>query len=77
MSHPDTPTPPATPVGYVPAHGGMCPIGDHLVCRDFNAMPQRMWRTDRQTWPCEGCGMIMVRTFTPAGGWSPWRRAYR
>ena len=56
MSHPDTPTSPADPA-YVPAHGGMCPIGPHLVCGDFNAMPQRMWRTDRQTWPCEGCGV--------------------
>lgn len=74
MSHPDTPT---TPAVYVPAHGGMCPIGDHIVCRDFNAMPQCMWRTDRQFWKCEGCGVMMVRTFTPAGGWSPWRRAYR
>jgi hypothetical protein len=34
-------------------------------------MPQRMWRTDRQTWRCEGCGTLMVRTYTPGGGWSP------
>lgn len=61
---------------YVPAHGGMCPIGAHLVCADFNAMPQAMWRTDRQHWQCEGCGAPMVRTFTPATGWSPWRPAH-
>ena len=81
MSHPDTPatdtvapgTAPAAP--YTPAHEGMCPIGSHLVCRDYNAMPQRMWRTDRQTWRCEGCGAPMVRTYTPAGGWSPWQPA--
>ena len=72
MSNPDA-TP--TPAAYVPAHGGMCPIGPHLVCRDFNAMPQRMWGVDTQKWHCEGCGVPMVRTYTPAGGWSPWQRA--
>jgi len=74
--HPDAPTPGTAPAApYTPAHEGMCPIGPHLVCRDFNAMPQRMWRTDRQTWRCEGCGAPMVRTYTPAGGWSPWQPA--
>jgi hypothetical protein len=29
---------------------------------------ERMWRTDRQTWPCEGCGVIMARTYTPVNG---------
>lgn len=72
MSHPDT-TP--APAGYVPANGYMCPIGEHLVCRDFNAMPQRMWRSDRQAWRCEGCGVPMVRTHTPGRGWGPWQRA--
>lgn len=55
----------------------LCPNGPHLVCRDFNAMPQRMWRTDRQTWPCEGCGAPMERTFGRGSGWSPWRPVTR
>ncbi|OJF13132.1 hypothetical protein [Couchioplanes caeruleus] len=65
------------PAPYVPAHDGMCPLGPHLVCADFNAMPQRMWRTDRQDWPCEGCGAPMTRTYAPATGWSAWRPATR
>lgn len=63
-----------TPTPYVPAHSGMCPIGPHLVCADFNAMPQSMWRTDRQQWRCEGCGVLMIRTIT-AARWSAWRPA--
>lgn len=64
---------PATPAGYTPAHGGMCPLGPHLVCADHNAMPQRMWRTDVQRWQCEGCGTPMVRTFDRGRGWSAWQ----
>ena len=48
MFHPDAPTPGTTPTAtpYTPAHEEMCPNGPHLVCRDYNAMPQRMWRTE-------------------------------
>lgn len=70
-------TTPTTPAPYVPAHGCMCPLGPHLVCADFNAMPQRMWRTNRQDWPCEGCGASMTRTYAPATGWSAWRPVTR
>jgi hypothetical protein len=73
MSDTDT-SAPYTSAPYTPAHEDMCPIGPHLVCANFNAMPQRMWRTDRQTWHCEGCGVPMVRTFT-AGLWTAWQRA--
>ena len=72
-----TTTPTPTPAPYVPAHGGTCPLGPHLVCVDFNAMPQRMWRTDRQDWPCQGCGTPMTRTFAAATGWSAWCPAAR
>ncbi|GEM_PF-4461913 len=63
-----------TQAPYTPDHEFMCPIGAHLVCADFNAMPQRMWGSHRQAWRCEGCGVAMVRTFA-AGRWSGWQRA--
>ncbi|MDI6101191.1 hypothetical protein QLQ12_21485 [Actinoplanes sp. NEAU-A12] len=70
-------TPAPNRVPYVPAHSGMCPIGPHLVCADYNAMPQQMWATDRQDWQCEGCGKWMTRTFTAGTGWSAWRPTHR
>lgn len=62
---------PDTDAPYDRLNGELCTNGPHPVCGDYNAMPQRMWRTDRQTWRCEGCGVMMQRHFT-GGHWTPW-----
>lgn len=44
-----------------------------MVIKDFNDMPQRMWQTDDQVWPCGACGQPVVRHFDGAR-WSKWEK---
>ncbi|WP_156000521.1 hypothetical protein [Streptomonospora sp. PA3] len=49
-----------------------CPRCGHLVVKDLNVVPQRMWNHDVQTWHCENCTLSVRREFTD-GRWSAWQ----
>lgn len=49
----------------------LCPHCGGVAVANLNVFPPRMWRTNTQTWPCEGCNTTLTRSFE-ASRWTEW-----